>query len=309
MEIKNYPRVIVVILNWNGINDTLECIRSIKLITYTNYELIIVDNGSTDSSSEIINKQYPNIEIIENKRNLGYAEGNNVGIRLAIDKGADYVLLLNNDTIVDRKLLDELINVAITSSKNGFIGPKVYYYNYKCRNDVINFAGGKVSIWRGVSNHIGINQIDNGQFDQNQEVDYIEGSCVLVKTDMIKKIGYLNSDMFTYWEDIDWCIRGSKAGYKSIYAYKAKIWHKIGSYKKEKNRKAYYYYGKNIFIIIKQHANILQKILFILCLLFIRIPLTFFVTLIVHRDIFETMSYIKGSIEGIKYVLFNNIIV
>ncbi len=298
-ETMKSPKVSIIILNWNGKEDTIECLKSLNKLYYNNYDIILIDNGSIDNSIEYIHQYFPNLKIIENKINLGFAGGNNIGIDIAINNGAEYILLLNNDTIVDPNLLNELINVALSNTKIAFVGSKIYYYDFYGKKNVINYAGGKLCIWRGVARHIGINQIDNAQFDFNKEVDYIEGSCLLVKVDIIKKIGYLNPDMFTYWEDIDWCIRGKKAGYKLLYAYKAKMWHKIGSYKKEKSKKAYYYNGRNIFIIIKQHASLIEKILFFVNMLLIKIPITIIVTVVIHRNTSEAIYYLNGIKDGI----------
>ncbi len=157
----------------------------------------------------------------------------------ALDKGADYILLINNDTIVDKNFLTELVRIADSRVDIGFAGPKVYYYEYHGRKDVINIAGGKLNIWKGTSDKLGVKQIDKGQFDKITEVDYIEGSFILVKRKVIEKIGMFDSVYFSYWEDNDWCIRGSKANFKSIYVPDAKIWHKVSASTPSRNN-AYY---------------------------------------------------------------------
>ena len=126
-----YSKVTIILLNWNGKEDTIECLESLKHITYPNYEILLVDNGSTDGSVECFRERYPGMEIIENGENLGFAEGNNVGIRRAMDEGADYVLLLNNDTVVDPEFLGELVKVGESDPKIGIVGPKICYYNNK----------------------------------------------------------------------------------------------------------------------------------------------------------------------------------
>jgi GT2 family glycosyltransferase len=140
-------------------------LKSLEKLSYVNYEILIVDNGSIDDSVTSFKKLYPDIEIIENGKNLGYAEGNNVGIRRAIDKKAEYVLLLNNDVIVDSIFLTELVCIAENDSKVGFVGPKVYYYNFNGRKNIINFAGGKINFFLGKPYHIGFNKEDHGQYD------------------------------------------------------------------------------------------------------------------------------------------------
>src|SRR3989339_346256 len=136
----NKPLVYILILNWNGKEDTLECLSSLKKIDYPNYKTIVIDNGSTDDSVKIINKKYPKIKIIENKKNLGYAEGNNVGIRYALKNKADYVLILNNDTIVDKKFLTELVKVGESNEKVGIVGPNVYCYFFQAEDGIRDWS-------------------------------------------------------------------------------------------------------------------------------------------------------------------------
>lgn len=256
------PKVAIIILNWNGKEDTIECLESLKHITYLNYEILLVDNGSTDGSVECLRERYPEMVIIENEKNLGFAEGNNVGIRRAMEKNVDYVLLLNNDTVVDSEFLGELVLNMRSDLKIGFVGPKVYYYDYNGRKDVLNFAGGGINLWKGKTYHIGLNEADIGQYDEAREVDYVEGSCVLVRTYMLKKIGLLNSAYFTYWEENEWCMRGHRVGYKAFFAPKAKIWHKIGASNVGTTKQ--YYMARNMFWFMKEYTSKTQYILFLL---------------------------------------------
>lgn len=300
---RTYPKVAIIILNWNGKADTVECVESLGHIDYPNYEVLIVDNGSTDGSVELFKKMYPGHTIIENPINLGYAEGNNVGIRKAMDEKADYLLILNNDTVVDPKLITELVSVAESAQDIGFLGPTNYYYDYKGRKDVINFAGGTYSIWRGTTRNNGMNEIDRGQYDEVKESSYIPGSCVMVKREVIEHIGLINPDYFTYWEDTDWCIRALRSGYRSVYVPKAKIWHKIGVLNGKKNIKAYFFYGRNIFMLVKQHADVPQLIAFLLYFFSFKIWFITAVSVLYHKDIKEAISYLSGVKEGTKIFL------
>jgi len=298
---KMTPKVSIIILNWNGKEDTTECLESLKRISYSNYEIILVDNGSSDGSVEFLKERYPQIEIIENGRNLGFAEGNNVGIKKAIEKGTEYVLLLNNDTIVDPKFLGELVKVAESNPKIGIAGPKTYYYDYNGRKDIINFAGGKFDIWKGESYHIGINEIDTGQYDEIRVVDYVEGSCLLAKKEMIEKVGLLNPVYFVYWEENDLCLRASRAGYKSVYAPGAKIWHKVTS--STPNQFAIYLRSRNIFILIKMHSTKLQFLSFFLYFFLFQFWFKSAIFLIYHRDLKSFKSFFKGTFDGVKKVI------
>ncbi len=291
------PKVAIIILNWNRKDDTIECLESIKQITYPNYWVLLVDNGSTDGSVEYFKTRYHNIEIIENKNNVGYAEGNNIGIRTAINNGADYVLLLNNDTVVDPDFLDELVKVVQSDPRIGFAGPKVYYYDYNRKKDIINFAGGKLDIWKGRTYHIGLNEVDNGQFNEIKEVDYVEGSCILLRKEVIKKIGLFDPVYFAYWEDNDLCMRGYRAGYISIFVPGAKIWHKISA--SNINRNKIYFLTRNQFWFVKRYATWNQYILFLLYFFFFELWFTGGIIVLYHKDLRSLKSFLKAMIHGL----------
>lgn len=297
IQILSNPKVVIIILNWNRKKDTIECLESIKQITYPNYEILLVDNGSTDGSVEYFREHYPDIEIIVNKNNIGYAEGNNVGIRKAMGNGVDYVLILNNDTVVDPEFLDELVKVAESDPWIGFAGPKVYYYNYKQKKDSINFAGGKLDMWKGRTYHIGLNEVDSGMYDGIKEVDYVEGSCLLLRKEVIKEIGLFDPVYFAYWEENDLCMRGHKAGYISVFVPKAKIWHKIAA--SNINKTKIYYLTRNQFWFMKRYATWFQYISFLLYFFLFQMWLTGGSIALYHRDLRSLRSFLKAIIHGV----------
>jgi len=341
------PKVSIIILNWNGWEDTIECLESLYRITYPNYDVIVVDNGSEDDSIEKIkeycegkikveskffeysseNKPIKIIEytreeaeagggkeeeiahfpsnrkliLIKNEKNYGFAEGNNIGMRYALKAlNPDYILLLNNDTVVDKEFLGELVKVAESNDKIGIVGPKTYYYDYNGKTNIINFAGGKLNMWKGQPYHIGVNEIDKGQYDEIKEVDYIEGSCSLVRKELIKNIGLLSLRYFAYWEENDWCIRGFKMGYKSVYVPKAEIWHKVSSSVDRAIK--IYYLTRNMFWFMKRYANRLQYLIFLLYFFGFRFWFTSGIFVIYHRDVEGFISFFKGVIDGLKTI-------
>ena len=293
-----YSKVYIIILNWNGKEDTIECLESLKHITYSNYEILLVDNGSTDGSVECLRERYPRLEIIETGVNLGFAEGNNVGMRRAMNEGAEYVLLLNNDTVVDSEFLGELVKVAESDPKIGFAGPKVYYYDYDGRKDVLNFAGGKLNMWKGLSYHIGVNEIDNGQYNEIKKVDYAEGSCLFVSKEVINKIGLLDPIYFTYWEENDWCVRGKNAGYRSFFVPKAKIWHKIGA--SNVSQKNIYYMTRNKFWFMRKYATLFEYLSSSLYFIVFQFWFQTSIFVLYHRNLNEFKSFCKGIIDGLR---------
>ncbi len=221
-----YPVVSIIILNWNRKDDTISLLQSIGKVSYPNFLLILVDNASSDGTVDAVKEKFPFVKIIPNSENLRFAGGNNVGIEYALQTKTDYVLLLNNDTIVDPNFLSKLVEYAEGNNDVGIGGPKIFYYYDQRR---IWFAGGKIDYWKGWISHIGIREVDHGQYDSAREVDYITGCCMLVKREVIEKIGKLDESYFIYGEDSDWCIRAKRAGYSLVYVPSSIIWHKVSA--------------------------------------------------------------------------------
>lgn len=250
-------KVYIIVLNWNGKEDTLECLKSLEKISYSNYKIVVVDNGSEDDSVSEIKKQFSEVKIIENKKNLGFAGGNNVGMKYAINGGADYVLLINNDTTVEENFLSELVKTGESDEKIGILGSKIYFYSDPNR---IWFAGGKVNWLKNKGTHIGLDQIDNGQYDKIKETDYLTGCCLLIKREVIEKIGVLAEDYFLYYEDTDFSLRTKNVGYRSIYVPKSKIYHKISRSTKPGSSSYIYYHARNGLVMAKRTGSLLNKI-------------------------------------------------
>ena len=253
---KRYPKVFIIVLNWNGYIDTIECIESLQKLTHTNYEIILLDNGSTDGSQDILRERFKELTFIENGKNLGFAEGNNVGIMHALEAGADYVFLLNNDTTIAHDALDRLVAFAEENKEAGIVGPKILFYDDP---ETIWFAGGIIDFRKG-SSHRGGGQPDYGKFDEVAEVDYITGCALLIKSDVIRKIGLMNPDYFLLFEESDWCLRAKEAGYKLFYVPKARVFHKcsasFGRTSSQNNTRPpswIYYYVRNSFLLAKSH--------------------------------------------------------
>ena len=256
----------IIVLNWNGRDDTLECLKSLQQINYDNYKIIVVDNGSEDGSVFEIKKNFPEMKIIENKRNLGFAGGNNIGMKYAVENEADYVLLINNDTTVDKNFLSELVEMGESDKKIGAVGSKIYFHSEPNR---IWFAGGKVNWLKNKGTHLGLDEIDNGQYDKIREVDYLTGCCLLIKREVIEKIGVLAEDYFLYYEDTDFSARVKNAGYKIIYVPKSKIYHKISRSTKPGSPSYIYYHVRNGLVMAKRNGSFLSKIILYLYCVFL----------------------------------------
>jgi len=252
-----HPKVFIIILNWNGLKDTLECLESVFKLDYPNFEVIVVDNGSTDNSVEVIRKAYPQVILIENKENLGYAEGNNVGIRYALKHGADYVWLLNNDTVVEADVLIKLVTTAESSPKIGLASPVIYYYN---KPDKVQFCGSYIDKKRKTI--VYFHQIDDIQKSEKLDHICLWGTALLVKKSVIMKIGYLNEEFFAYWEDTEYSVRALEAGFKNIIVISSKVYHKkpLPESKKILSIHYYYYMTRNEYFfwmgLLKKHEKL-----------------------------------------------------
>lgn len=224
------PLVHIILVNWNGYDDTVACVESCRSLTYERFSILIVDNGSADGSGERLVEYFadePGVEVILTGENLGFAGGNNIGIRRALMDGAAYVWLLNNDTIVEAESLTALVTAAREHPEAGMLGSKVYYYD---RPNVLWFAGGFIKPSRnGTTYHRGIEEVDEGQYDTTEVVDYVTGASLLVSTTLVRRIGLMDDGYFLYWEEVDWCERARAEGHPSLYVPASRIWHKVGA--------------------------------------------------------------------------------
>ncbi len=251
------PKVSIVVLNWNGLQDTLDCLESLKAVDYKSFDIILVDNGSNDGSAgkfKEIARQNSKINLILKPKNLGFSGGANVGIRKALEQKADYVLLLNNDTRVNPSFLTHLVRVALSDPNIGILGPKVYYEG---QDRVLYCAGSRVIKALGQPLLRGLGQVDRGQFDRQEPVGFISGCCLLIKKEVIEKIGLLDESFFAFFEDLDWNIRAQQSGYQSVYVPSSIIWHKGSSSIGLKSPAYYFLHARNRILFAKKHSGFL----------------------------------------------------
>jgi len=210
------PPVAIVVLNYNGAGVLPKLLGSLSTIDYPNLRILIVDNASTDDSLEVLESLSAllNFELIVNPTNLFFSEGNNIGIRKALQDGAEFVFLLNNDTIVPRRLITSLVDFMTKHPKAGITGPLIHF---EYPPHTIWSAGGKVSTWFGLVRHRGIRQKDKGQFNRPLKVDYVSGAAMMVRRDVFEKVGLLDPAFTMYYEDTDFCFRARKAGFECWY--------------------------------------------------------------------------------------------
>jgi GT2 family glycosyltransferase len=242
-------RVMVIVLNWNGLADTLACLASLARLDYLAHEVVVVDNGSIDDSVATVRATYPRVTLIETGENLGYVGGNNVGLEYARAVGADYALLLNNDTEVAPDFLRLLVEAAEADPAIGIVGPTIYYFD---RPNVVWSAGGDIDWRRGRTRMIGVDEVDQGQFGHTvRPVDFVTGCALLIKMSVVERVGMLDPRFFAYYEETEWCVRASRAGFKILHVPQAKIWHKISPDAREASPQAHYYMTRNRLLLLK----------------------------------------------------------
>ena len=215
------PKIYIIILNWKGLDDTLECLGTIAKLDYQNHHVVVIDNGSSDNSGAIIQEKYPMVDMIHNTQNLGFTGGNNQGIQYAMDREADYVWLLNNDTIAEPDSLRLLVEAAESSKDIGLVSPLIHYYHEPER---IQYCGSYTDWNRLIFRNRDYNQIPLGKHLIENELNW--GTALLIKRDVIEKVGYLNNKYFAYNEDYEYSFRAIKAGYRSVIHLYARIYHK-----------------------------------------------------------------------------------
>lgn len=225
-------KVVAVVLNWNGLEDTLECLRSLSRNDYPNLEIIVVDNGSDDGSCPAIRAQFPNVVLIENGRNLGFVRGNNIGLTAGLSRGAELLLVLNNDTVLAPDCVSRLVEAIETDGRIGVVGPLM---RRALRPDLIDM-GGDFNFWTGevrLRHFVSLAETAPTRptpFDPNtiQPIDYVWGCGLMVRAEVLQRVGLFDERYVAYYEDADFCMRARAAGYWTAVAVRAWMLHKIG---------------------------------------------------------------------------------
>lgn len=260
------PKIFIIILNWNGKKDTLECLASIQKLSYPNFETVVVDNGSSDDSVKTIKESYPQLILLETGKNLGYAEGNNVGIRFAMDKGADYIFILNNDTIVDPEILTYFIQGFQEKKEAGILGAKIYLYDQR---DKFDHLGGKWNRKTFSFDLIASGEVDDGKtWEMMQELDYVCGAGFMVSKELVQTIGLFEPKFFLYWEDADFCYRAKRADFSVMTCPQAKLWHKVSSSFTGGKVHTSYFIWRNRLLWVERNLPRKEKLRFIFSVIF-----------------------------------------
>jgi GT2 family glycosyltransferase len=249
--------VVSVILNTNRRQDTLECLDSLAANGYENHSIIVLDNASTDGSADAIRSMHPSVRVLPLSQNFGYAGNNNVGIEAALADGADWVFVLNEDTILAPDCIARLVDAGERDQRIGIVGPMVYHHN---EQNVIQSAGGKLSRdWTAF--HLGENALDEGQFAETHPVDWISGCAILVRRPVIEDVGMIDARYFYFWEETEWCLRAGRAGWEIVHVPEAKLWHKgVQRDYRPKPTVTYYATRNRLMTLAKHHAPVAVRL-------------------------------------------------
>ncbi len=275
------PKVAIVILNWNGCNDTLECLRSVSANEYANFETVVVDNGSTDNSVEVIKAKFPEVCVVETGENLGYAGGNNVGIERALVAGAEFILVLNNDAVIAPDALGEFVRAAREFPDAAAFCGRIYEYENPKR---IWWDG---SYWidrEGRFISLGNREFDFGSSEEHaRETDYACGCAMFIRSKIVKEIGLLDPLYFLLFEETDWCYRARQKGYRSLVVPKVRIWHKgSASFGGDDTPLYVYFFTRNRLLFAERHLGVHSWLL------------------VWRRTLIEISRWAVGSVLGCK---------
>jgi len=241
------PKVFIVILNWNNYADTAECLLSLNNLENPNFQVVLVDNASTDGSVQKLQKEFPNVHIIINPENFGFASGCNVGIKFALENGADCVLLLNNDAAMEKQSLDSSIKMLFSSKNVGIVGGKIK--NYYDRS-YIETTGSKRIIWPIIATRaVGGGELDIGQYDKVDKRLVVSGALMLIKRKVFENVGLLPEEYFFGCEDVDFCINVHRNGFKILYSPNFVAYHKGGRSSGKNPKYIYNYFLHRILLI------------------------------------------------------------
>ena len=281
--------VVAVVLNWNQWDDTRDCLASLRACGEDRPDVVLVDNGSRDGSPERIAAEFPDVTLLRQPRNLGFAEGNNVGIRHALARGASRIMLLNNDTLVDPGFLGPLTDALDRRPDVGIVGPKIFCYP---ETETLWAAGGAIDWATGRQSHIGASERDRGQFDVEREVDYLSACCLVARREVFERAGLLDPRYFIYFEETAWTMRAAAAGFARLYVPKSRIWHKVSAAMKSDSPSSAYYLTRNRLLFLTEHGPAERRAFY--RFFYTTRPLRLGLTLLLRRRFAQGRAIVEG---------------
>lgn len=284
----HWPLVSIITLNYNKTSVTRDLILSLKSISYPSIEIIVVDNASVDTSYHQLKNEFPYIQLIPLQDNLGFAGGNNVGIRAA--KG-DLLLLINNDVEVTEGFLEPMVNLFRENKNVGMVSPKIVYY-YK--DNRIQYAGSHgINPWTGRGKKDGQFELDHAQYDHVRETELVHGACMMVSRKLIDEVGLFEESFFIYYEEHDWAERAKRKGYKLFYAGTSKIYHKESVTMGKDSPFKTYFMTKNRILFLKRNVPYPARLISLSIFFFCAVPKKM-VGFLAHANFKNISALFKG---------------
>lgn len=289
------PIVYTVILTWNHKDVTAECLYSVLSIDYPKHMVIVVDNASQDGTAEFVRRTFPEITVIENERNLGYAAGCNVGIRYALEQGAEYIFLLNNDTLVRSDLIDVLVSWAEAHPDDGILTPLIRYADEPKR---VWFAGSRRSWLTLDSKDFGPGRPEYVSTEQSREVDYALGCAMFIRSQVLQRVGLFDESFFMYYEDMDLSLRAQSAGYKLRYVPTAAVWHRVEVSTSNASPLRYYYKSRGGVRFFRKYVRGIRWLIILPYRLGSGIKTL--VKLLSQQQVQSARAYVLGLWDGVR---------
>jgi len=253
-------RVGISLLNWNQYDDTAKCLNSLRKSNFHPATILVFDNGSEDGSAERLKADFPEIQMVLGRKNHGFSEGNNRAVEILLDAGMDYVWVLNNDTEVEPGCLGTLVDVLERDPDIGAVSAKIWFMD---ESKSLCYAGGRFSPWTFNVYFCGLREKDVGKYDEAEDTEIFSGCCMLIRAEVLLKIGLFNRAFFAYAEDIDWSVRAMEAGIRQRYEPRAMLWHKMyGASRKDRKGaipkstpRVEFLLARNRFILVRLHTK------------------------------------------------------
>jgi len=248
------PRVAIVVLSWNGRDDTLGCLASLRAVEHEPLDVIVVDNGSGDGTAEAVREGFPEVELVRSEENLGFAGGNDLGIRHGLERGADHVLVLNNDVEVEPGFVGALVEEAERRPDAGALCSKILYFEPR---DRIWFAGATFDPRRGRGRHVRFRDRDDPSETEVKETDRACGAAMLVPRAVLEQVGDFDPELYLYAEDVDWSLRARAAGLSHYLVPRSRVYHKVSMGSGGENMPGPLYYAtRNSLVVCERWAPI-----------------------------------------------------
>lgn len=292
----SYPLVSIISVNYNQSAVTLEMLGSFKDVTYPNYEIIVVDNGSPNDNPRILKEKFPDIKLVISEKNLGFAGGNNLGIKEAEGK---YLLFLNNDTEVTPQFLEPLVEVLEQHPEAGMVSPLILYY-HSPEKRTIQYAGAKkINLLTGRGKNLGWGEVNQGQYSFVKRTDYAHGAALLLSRKVLDQVGCMPDVYFLYYEELDWCTAMIKQGLHPYFAGTSVIYHKESVSIGKNSPVKVYYMTRNRLVYLRRNAPVVKRAVAMLFFTFVSVPVTI-IRLILKKESRLVKWLFKAIVWNVK---------